>query len=741
MFCHCIRPRKRAVLLLNLGTPDSTEAADVRRYLREFLSDPFVINLPQRWSWFTPILGRLIARFRARKSAEAYASIWWDEGSPLKVITQRQEQALGQLLGGGWQVYHAMRYANPSIADTLRRIARDMVTDLVVIPMYPQWAGPTTGTALEVLYREMRRQGLRLSVTVRGEWYNDRAYLDAQARLIARFAGERDLNPRNSFLLFSTHSMPVSYIKEGDPYEGQVRESVELVRHLLNWPADRMALSFQSKLGPVPWLGPGTDKALEKLAADGEKNVLVCPISFTADCLETLEEIGEGYAHEFSEASKGGRLHLIPALNEDALFIRCLEGLTRRGPQPVHQRDMAAGSIAIERPPSLPTLLPRLLVVGMATPGQLETDNPRHFTDAQTLRCARQSKGDIHRLLRRIGRHALVDGGMMLHTCQRSEAIILLREPAPDASEWSSLVRLIFPDHADADLPALRTLTGVEAYRRLLRTAMGLNSILPGDADVIEQMLSGGRMAEHAGTLSPGLAVLLRHIEDTVRTISRQSAWGEFMTDFCHAAVHDLGIPTDAQCTESVILGGSVTCRQILKRLTHDGGRGGDRLTFVHRGTGGKELLHFLRTTAPNARQIRVHRYDEPLVREAISNADVVYIGIDRREPVLRAEHLIGPRDFARRPLRIIDFNSHGSTVGMDSIEGVELITAKTLLGAAMRFGGQVIERPGFTAAFGEVERWIEDLIGEHSSEVPPSIERACCPDAREASELSEVTA
>lgn len=709
-FCHCVRPRKRAALLLNLGTPDTPSRADVRRYLSEFLADPFVIKLPRPIRALTPLLARTIALFRAGKSAEAYASIWWDEGSPLKVITERQRDALSESLGGAWRVYYAMRYANPSIAQTLARIAEDNVTDLVVIPMYPQWAGPTTATAMEVFYKEMRRQGLRFSLTVRGEWYNDRAYLDAQARLIARYANQRDLKPQNSYLLFSTHSMPVSYIREGDPYEGQVRQSVELVRRMINWPADRMALSFQSKLGPVPWLGPGTDTVLKELAAKGEKRVMVCPISFTADCLETLEEIGEGYAEEFAEASDGGQLHLIPALNEDPLFIRCLDSLVRRGPQPIAPGDIQSPTVTIGRPQSLPKLLPRLLMIGMSTPGRMETGKPDRFTDTQTLRQLRRSVPDTVKLLRQVALMPQVEGCMMLNTCQRSDAYLLLTESERNLTDVSALVAALFPDAAERDLPGLRVLTGAEAYRRMLRTAAGLNSILPGDADVLEQIQSSARMAEHAGTLCSGLCTIVKEAASTIHTISRTGSWGCFMTDFCYAAVHQLGVPTDSRHTESVIIGGSVTCRQILKRLTGDGGCNGDRITFIHRGHGGKELLHFLRTTAPNARQIRVHRYDDPAVREAVAAADVLYIGVDRREPVLRAEDLIGPRDYARRPLRVVDFNSHGSTEGLESIEGISLISSATVMEAAARFGENLSEREGFAEAFAEVERFLDHL-------------------------------
>ena len=168
-------------------------------------------------------------------------------------------------------------YANPSIKATVKALLADGITDLVVIPMYPQWAGPTTGTAMEVLYQELVKQGLRLNLTVRTDWYDDARYVEAQAQIIHRYAQERSLSPKNAYLLFSTHSMPESYIKKGDPYEGHVRRSVELVAKRLGWPRERYGISFQSKLGPVKWLTPSTDGALRELAQKSERDVMVCP--------------------------------------------------------------------------------------------------------------------------------------------------------------------------------------------------------------------------------------------------------------------------------------------------------------------------------------------------------------------------------------------------------------------------------------------------------------------------------
>lgn len=703
--CTCHRPQHRAVLMLNLGTPESPEVADVRRYLREFLSDPFVIKLPRRLKALTPALASIIAQFRGPKSAEAYRSIWWDEGSPLKVITERQRDALRQKLGKGWSVYYAMRYASPGISEVLDQMTADGVTDMVVLPMYPQWAGPTTGTALEVLYRELHRKGLRFNLSVRAEWYDDRGYIESQAHLIRRFLAEKDLSPRSAFLLFSTHSMPVSYIKDGDPYEGQVRRSVELVRQRLGWPEERAGLSFQSKLGPVEWLTPSTEESLCELAAKGEKDVAVCPISFTADCLETLEEIGIRYAGMFAEESRGGRLHLMPALNEDPAFIDTMASLTRKGPRPL-RLDQAAPlqTSAMEEP--ITRLISRLVMVGVATAGRLEDANSLPFVDEGVLRSLRQECIDVRETLELCTESDAVDGCFALNTCQRCEVYALTNRGA-SLEEAAAHIHESFFEHLDAAVAPV-VLQGANAYRRLLRTALGLNSMLPGDGDVMAQLRSAGRMAQHAGTRSPGLNRLLHETDALETALRSDTAWGQLMTPFAAAAMCQLGVGFDPTAADGLLIGGSTTCRQLLRLLTKDGQLHGDRLTFAYRGAGRKELVKYIRRVAPHVQRLRVDRYDDPRVLEGIAHADVVFFGIDHREPVLQQTHIEGLRDFTKRPLTVIDFNGFGSTEGLEDLEGVRLISAGELNRAAAAFGEHLMSKPGFGEAYDEAVRFVE---------------------------------
>ncbi len=704
--CVCHRPRRRAVLLLNLGTPDSAEVADVRRYLREFLADPFVIKLPRYARRLTPVLAALIAQFRGAKSAAAYGRIWWEEGSPLRVITERQQKKLESRLGGVWSVYHAMRYGSPSIKDVLARIVADDVTELVVVPMYPQWAGPTTGTAAEELYRELRRQGLRLNVTIRAEWYDDRGYVEAQAHLLNRFIAERGLSPETGLLLFSAHSMPASYIREGDPYEGQIRRTIDLVRRRLGWPEERTALSFQSKLGPVPWLTPSTVQTLEDLAKRGEKNVIVCPISFTADCLETLEEIGMLGAEQFAEQSDGGKLHLAPALNDDDEFIGALSALIRKGPNSVDPNLPILPLCTSSEDERLGALISRLVMVGVAKRGRLEDPNGLQFVDAACLRSLRRERVDLLESVQRCRTQPHVDGCFVFNTCQRSELYALVDHGTQSDRVIPGLSAAFF-ERMDAAIEPI-SLKGRDAYRHLLRAATGLNSTLPGDADVLEQLHSARLMAEHAQTLSPGLMRLLEEVDHAVKSIREETAWGGYMIDFAAAALSRLDLSWNPSETDAVIIGGSTTSRQLLRIMVEGRAIDTDRLTFAYRGTARKDLVKFIRRVAPHARRLRVDHYDDNEVIKAVAEADVVFLGIDSREPVFKFEHFEGRRDFALRPLTIVDFNSFGSTAGFEAIDGVRLIDADEIGRAAIAYGELQMIRPGFEAAFEEARRYVE---------------------------------
>ena len=380
-------PGVRGVLLINLGTPDAPTTAAVRRYLAQFLVDPSVIQLPRGLGWLNGPLGRMIARFRAATSAEMYRTVWTKNGSPLLAITQDQTAALQAIMPRGWRVFCAMRYGEPSIPAVLREIETQGIEELVIVPMYPQFSGPTTGTAMREVYEYLKGDDHRLQLSTRLRWYNDHHYVCAQAELLEDFMRKNGLAVEDTYLLFSTHGLPVSYVTRGDPYPEHVAQTVALVGGQLGWPCDRMSLAFQSRFGPTKWLEPYTDKVLEELAARDEKRIVICPISFTADCLETLEELDVRYrkliAHTETE------LHVCPALNTFGPFIAGLKQLVMRGSRPMLAPAGAARTLTVASTARSTPDVHSLVMVGLSLPGVrwLAPDSTRW---SHGFRCSRR---------------------------------------------------------------------------------------------------------------------------------------------------------------------------------------------------------------------------------------------------------------------------------------------------------------------------------------------------------------
>ena len=314
-FAHGTAPRT-GVLLTNLGTPASPTPKDVRRYLAEFLSDPRVVEVP-RLVWMA-ILHGVVLRTRPKRSAEAYEKVWEAEGSPLLSIGLKQRDALREALGGRLedrvQVELAMRYGEPSIESVMDKMRRDNVRRLLVLPLYPQYSATTTAATIDEVTRVLRRWRWLPELRTVNQYHAEDGYVEAIANSVREHrtthgAGER--------LLFSFHGIPRRNLLSGDPYHCQCHKTARLVATQLGLADGSWALSFQSRLGRAEWLKPYTDHVLEDWARQGVKTVdVLCP-GFSADCLETLEEVALGYAELFEE--KGGRaLTYIPALNDRA---------------------------------------------------------------------------------------------------------------------------------------------------------------------------------------------------------------------------------------------------------------------------------------------------------------------------------------------------------------------------------------------------------------------------------------
>jgi ferrochelatase len=312
------------VLLLNLGGPDELE--DVRPFLYNLFSDPEIIRLP--FSWLQSPLAWLISTLRAKKSQENYRQI--GGGSPLRHITQAQAQALQEQLqsqGKDAKVYIGMRYWHPFTEEAIARIKRDAIEQLVILPLYPQFSISTSGSSFRLLEKLWQEDPTlnRIEYTVIPSWYQQPGYLQAMAQLIAQELDQFP-NPDSVHIFFSAHGVPVSYVTEaGDPYQQEIEDCTALIMQTLNRP-NAHTLAYQSRVGPVEWLKPYTEDALQELGAQGVEDLLVVPISFVSEHIETLQEVDIEY-RELAEESGIHNFQRVPALNTHPVFIDSLATL------------------------------------------------------------------------------------------------------------------------------------------------------------------------------------------------------------------------------------------------------------------------------------------------------------------------------------------------------------------------------------------------------------------------------
>ncbi len=324
---------KKAVLLVNLGSPDSTKVSDVRRYLREFLSDPRVLDAPAPIRWM--VLNIFILPFRPKQSAEAYSSIWTDAGSPLIVTSYKQRELLESKVDVPVEL--AMRYGQPEIPATVEKMINEGVEELLLFPLYPHYAMSSYETVVVKVMEEVQARKPDLKVEIVQPFYNDPEYIDCLTESAKPYL-EEDFDK----LLFSFHGVPERHLRKSDPshahclsrpdccqlchpahatcYRHQCVKTVELFVEKTGLEPDRYFTSFQSRLGKDPWLTPYTDQTLERFGEEGVKKVFVICPAFITDCLETLEEIAEEGKETFIEAG-GEDLKLIPCLNTHADWV------------------------------------------------------------------------------------------------------------------------------------------------------------------------------------------------------------------------------------------------------------------------------------------------------------------------------------------------------------------------------------------------------------------------------------
>jgi ferrochelatase len=320
------------LLLVNLGTPDAPDPPAVRRYLAQFLADPRVVDLP-RFLWL-PVLHGVILNTRPKRSAKAYQAVWnHDLGEgPLKTVTRRQaEQLAGRADALGARapviVDYALRYGAPSIASRIEALMAQGCARIVVLPLYPQYAASTTASVADDAFHALEKMRRQPAIRIGAPYYDDPAYIDALAANIRRELAALSFTP--DVIVCSFHGLPQAQVDRGDPYRDQCETTWRLLRAALDLPEEKLRLSFQSRFGPAKWIMPYTSDMVGELATSGVKNIAIVAPGFSADCLETIEELGVEIRDLFIE--KGGvNFARLPCLNDSPEGMGLLETLARR---------------------------------------------------------------------------------------------------------------------------------------------------------------------------------------------------------------------------------------------------------------------------------------------------------------------------------------------------------------------------------------------------------------------------
>ena len=661
------------------------------------------------------------ARSRRRR-ALLLASLGSDDPSIATGLGQLlAEQAffLAGLLPEGWRVLPALRYGQPTIEQAMAKLESD-VEELVVVPMYPQFARATSGVILSEAFRVLGEMQSPVDVTTRSVWFNDGGYVNAQARLIASFTSSLELTPHENQLLLVAHGLEEAGPRAGNTYERQVEQTAELVLERLGWPTNRASIVYRPVGSPESPYQPDLTLRLRELVDSGDEKVVLMPLTFSFDRRETPDLLEDCCPGDFAE--NGGQITVGPALDSYGPFMTALKNLAIRGPRSV-VRGMA-GSVPLLAPKPSPeniTSTPKSLVmIGASISGKVHAQyGPDVVHSPAGVVCeVKKTRKELRSFLDWVREETSVEEAFVWSTCQRIEFFGWLSESDAVADhEWPVAEIRQHLYGAEPEGLKVNVLFGLEGWHHLMRTACGLNSALPGDVDVVAQLQTSCRMAERIGTAGTRAINLVESAVALAKEVRENTPWQRFSRGFCAAAlsrVHDLA-GADLERARHVVIGGSATSRSVLSTLSERFHVPHRRMTLVYRDHHGQMKL--LRSAIGHGKRLRVHSYSEQSVIRAIAEADFVFFGIDHAEPVISVEMLAGERDFSKRPLVVIDFNDSGSVVDLDTIKGVTVWTADDLERAVESYADVMCADSQFALAEENAENWIKARLPGASNE------------------------
>ena len=577
--------------------------------------------------------------------------------------------ALAGALPDGWTVFTFARHVGPGILSLLARMNADGIEELVVLPLEPHYSRRGTGAIMPALYRALRRRGRHLSVTVRAAWYDDAGYVSALARLIAEHASAHDLRPTGTDLRFTAPD--TTRVSAHDPRRRQLQRTVELTAQRLGWPAERVFLDDQGRAGA---------RSLE------------VPLGFASG------------AHREADS-------VCPPLYSYPPFVAALRHIVLHGVRPLSPvREGATPLLAPRREPGLDAEPAAFVMIGVSLAGGRSCQHgpPLRHSDPTAFGRVKKSHKALQAFLDWVRERTPVCEALVWNTCQRTEFYGWLPGSGGIAGR-DRLVRRIRAELFGGEPAGLEVnvLTGDDARHHLLRTACGLNSELPGDRDVAAQLETACRLAQCAGTAGARASALVEEAVALAGEVNARTAWGEFSTGYCAAAVARVFEVDEVKADgmRHVVIGGSTTSRAVLATLIERQRVPHRQITAVYRDHHGQ--MKELRAALGSGKRLRVHSYLDERVLRAIAEADFVYFGIDQTEPVIEASALLDARDLAARPLTVVDFNSFGSIDEDADLDGVRLWTARQLDQAVAAHVAITTTRAGFTRAAAQAEEWI----------------------------------
>lgn len=625
----------------------------------------------------------VLGRFRSQR-----------EKSDRRVVTEGSEPlaacaaALSETLPEDWRVL----WATPrSVVRTVRQIVRSDVRDLVVLALHPEYCRAATGRMMQAVHRLLGRAS-HVNVTLYSQWNDDCGYVNAQARLVAEYATAEALTPENTHLIFNAQDWHTKGAWT-DTYREQVEHTARLISERVGWPA----------AGTSVVLGQLDDVRIRAASECEGANVLVCP----------LDVMSGGPGRDVPIEAANSYVHVCPDVTRYEPFLAALKNLILRGPKPVIRGSLPVKPLLAPQVTggSVDDLLASLVTVGVSLPGRVRSRRGPYVTHCDPGRFGgiKKSRRELRSFLEWVRGQERLSEGFVFNTCQRVEFYGWLTEP-DNLAEREYVVaqasRRLFG--AGGGELRVNVLFGLEAWHHLIRTAAGLNSELPGDADLVIQLQTSSRVAERAG--SAGLRAA-RLVEDTVRMVAElrsSTSWGRFSPGYCLAALSRIVDVGGARLEElhHVTIGGSATSRSVIATLSASFGVPQRQITLVYRDHHGQ--MRLLRSALGQGKRLRVHSYGDQRVLDEIAAADLVYFGVDCADPVLDLGRLGGLRDFTQRPLTIIDFNTSGSLNGDAAPEGVTVWTAGELDRAVGAYADAMCAKEPFARAVTEAENWIE---------------------------------